>query len=309
MTARPGPTVSTMRHVLWIGGSSCAGKTTVATRLARPHGLRVYSADTRTWVHRDRAIAAGNAAALRWESLEPAARWDRSPDDLFEMSLHRERGQMVIDDVASMPTSPLIVAEGTTLPAAAVSAGIPERSRAVWLIPTDGFEEAQLDAAGTTGGARVLSQLLKREIEREAQESGVPTLTVDGTRGVPEMIDAVERLFSEELAAGPKAATPQERRGLLREFNEAVVAQVRGYYARPWAEGDPDEVTRPFVCECGDRSCDVDLLVTVRQAAAGPVLAPGHRARSPSAGGQDLRRRASRRGRGEGSPWPGRGVT
>ena len=35
-----------------------------------------------------------------------------------------------------------------------------------------------------------------------------------------------------------------ERRALLREANAAIVAQVRGYYARPWAEGDAESVVR-----------------------------------------------------------------
>ena len=51
---------------------------------------------------------------------------------------------MVIDDVASLPTSPLVVAEGSTLPVAAVASGIVHRSRALWLLPTEDFHERQL---------------------------------------------------------------------------------------------------------------------------------------------------------------------
>ena len=50
-------------HTLWIGGAPATGcgapatgKTTVATRIARRYGLRLYSSDTRTWVHRDHAL-------------------------------------------------------------------------------------------------------------------------------------------------------------------------------------------------------------------------------------------------------------
>lgn len=67
-----------MADALWIGGPPGAGKTTVATRLMRRHGLRLYSSDTQTWAHRDRALAAGNAAAARWESLTPAERSQQS---------------------------------------------------------------------------------------------------------------------------------------------------------------------------------------------------------------------------------------
>ena len=255
--------------MVWIGGAPGSGKTTVARRLARRHGLRLYSADTRTWEHRDRALAAGHAAARRWESLSPAQRWERStPAEMLEMSLHRERGAMVLDDLRALPQAPLVVAEGSPLPAAAV-----DRARGVWLLPAPDFQRAQLETRGTTGGATELYTLLAEVIHGEAAEHGLHVLVVDGTQGIEEVTAAVESL----VAAGPHATTRDERRALLREANEAIVGQVRGYYARPWASGDPEVVIRGFMCECGDPACDLDLELPVGEAAGGPALAPGHR--------------------------------
>ena len=104
-----------MQHVLWIGGPPGSGKTSVATRLARRHGLRWYGADAHTWAHRDRALREGNAAAERWE------RWRHTMDptvpaeELFAMSLHKERGAMIVDDLRATDPSPLTVAEGTPI--------------------------------------------------------------------------------------------------------------------------------------------------------------------------------------------------
>ena len=242
-----------LKHVLWIGGPPGGGKTTLATRLARRHGLRLYSADTRTWAHRDRALAAGNAAAHRWESLTPVERWEQStPAEMLEMSLYRERGPMVVDDLRALPASPLVVAEGSTIPLDAVASGIAGPSRIVWLIPTPAFQRAQLAAGGTTGGRAQLYMLLAEIIEREVRGQDMPMIRVDGSRGIVETSDLVERLFADALAAGPRARTTVERQALLREANEAIVAQVRGYHARLWAEGDPEVVEREFVCECGN---------------------------------------------------------
>ena len=58
---------------------------------------------------------------------------------------------------------------------------------------------------------------------------------------------------------------------MLREANQAVVDQVRGYFARPWADGDAEAVVRPFLCECGAPGCDVEVDATVAAAAAGPI--------------------------------------
>ena len=180
---------------------------------------------------------------------------------------------MVIDDVRALPTAPIIVAEGSTVPASVVGDGIADRTRAVWLLPTDGFQQAQL--AGHVAGARTLYSLLREVIERETQANGAPVVPLDGTRSVDEITKAVEERFAAAIAEGPRAETAAERRDLLREANEAVVEQVRRYFARPWAQGDPEQVVRSFLCECGRTGCSESIEVTVERAAR-PVYSPGH---------------------------------
>lgn len=264
-------------HVLWIGGSPGAGKSSVACRIARSYGLRWYSSDTRTWQHRDHALLAGNHGARRWESMTPEQRWtESSPREMLEMSLHRERGPMVIDDVRALPASPLIVAEGSVLPAAAVSSGVADPSRSVWLIATPEFQRATLTARGIQHGPMGLYLLLGEVIEQEAVEQGVPVLRVDGSGPLAETVAAVEAMFAAALADGPRASTSDERHSLLREANHALAAQVRDLYARPWAAGDAETVVQAFLCECGDPGCDATVAAQVGALSAGPVLAEGH---------------------------------
>jgi hypothetical protein len=204
--------------------------------------------------------------------MTPDERWTRSPAELLELSLHQLRGPMVVEDLQALPRTPLVIAEGTTLPAGAVH----DRSRAVWLIPTPEFQQARLDERDLSSGTRALFLLLAKTIEHEAREHDVPVFVVDGARDIDATVAAVERLFKDALDEGPLAQTPAERRQLLREANEAVVAQVRGYYARPWADGEADQVVRTFVCECGERACEASVDVAVGIAAAAPALAAGH---------------------------------
>jgi hypothetical protein len=265
-----------MRHILWIGGPPGSGKTTIAWRLMRRHCVRWYGADTRTWEHRDRAVREGNPAAIRWEAMTPEERWvTAAPAELLAMSLHRERGPMIVDDLRRLPASPLVVAEGSTVPPDVVASGVAERSRAVWLIPTPEFSRAQLNGRDIPEGARELYRLVAAEIEQAAKEHAVPVLTVDMSRGVDEMVAAVEDTFAKALSEGPRGETLADRRPLLREANMSIASQVRAYYERPWAVGDADSIVRGFLCECGDPRCDASVDVPVA-ASAKPVLAPGH---------------------------------
>ncbi len=269
--------MESLRHVLWIGGPPSSGKTTVATRIARRHGLRWYNADAQTWAHRDQALRDENPAAQRWEAMTPDERWvESTPEEMFELSLHRERGPMVVADLRRLPATPLVVAEGSTISPDVVSSGIADRSRAVWLIPTPELQRRRLEERDLPRGPHELYLLLAATIEREAREHDVPILTVDEAATVEETVAAVEKHFAETLAAGPVAETATERRALLRDANAAVAAQVRAYYARPWAEGKADSVIRAFLCECGDPGCDASVELAVGAFSAEPVLAPGH---------------------------------
>ena len=163
--------METLRHVLWIGGGSRSGKTTIARRLARRYGLHLYSADAQTWRHRDRAVAAGSTAALRFEALSLEERARRTPAELLELGLHAERGPMVVDDLREVPTAPLVVAEGSTLPASVVSAGIAGPDRAVWLLPTVAFGEAHVNVRAAPAAVRpLLLEAWRLGVELIAQE-------------------------------------------------------------------------------------------------------------------------------------------
>ncbi|WP_425836010.1 hypothetical protein [Streptomyces fractus] len=273
-----------MPHVLWLGGAPGAGKSTVAERLARRYGLRRYHADTRTWAHRDRALAAHDESAVRFETLPPDERWARPVDELFAMSLHRERGPMLVDDVRALPPAPLTVAEGTTV-TPEVARALPGRA-ALWLLPTPELLEKRLLERELSPGPLALYRRLAQEIEDEVRESGAPFLTVDGTADTTE---EVARLWAAPLAAGPHAATPAERRALLREANEAVVAQIAGYFGRPWARGEPGDRAVDLSCECGDTGCTARVTRAATGVPAAPLLASGHRVRQLTPGSGSFR--------------------
>jgi hypothetical protein len=204
-----------------------------------------------------------------------------TPAELFELSLHRERGLMIADDLRRLPASPVTVAEGSTVMPDLVASGIADSSRAVWLIPTRGWQRARLEERRSGGLAREniiqYHLLIAGGIERELRSCGATVHWVDGTLGIEETVAAVEELFAEALAAGPRAESANERFALLRYANDAVVAQALGYLARPWSTGNAETFVREFVCECDDRECyetmKLEVVAFQRAATAGRVLA------------------------------------
>ncbi len=67
--------ISALSHVLWRGGSPCAGKTSIADHLARTHDLQVYHFDRTEIEHIARRIAEGDQALAAFLMLSMDQRW------------------------------------------------------------------------------------------------------------------------------------------------------------------------------------------------------------------------------------------
>jgi hypothetical protein len=263
--------MTTLEHVVWIGGASGAGKTTLATRLARRHGLRWYSADARTWDHRDSAIRAGHEGAIRWEAMSAEERHSvalERPEELVSLNLDLDRGPMIVDDLRALPPAPLVVADGSTVLPRLVDEGHARRDRSVWLLPSFDVHRSFHEANGMAHLVDYRWHVIQ-EVERQAAEYGVNMIRIDGSQGADSVLADVEQLFADAIEEGPRATTPGERRALLRWANAELVRQARGFLDRPWSTGDEATFSRPFRCECDDPECEEAVPLPIAEYAPG----------------------------------------
>lgn len=211
-----------LRHVLWIAGSPCSGKSTIAHTIARIYVFLGYYADALASNHFARRIAAGDVEAQAFLRKSMDERWLKpSVDKLVAETVASWTSDfaLTLEDLLAMPRERLIVAEGNFFPAC-VAPYLSSPHQAIWLVPTDDFCErarrnrqaAQAERQKRHGiydqgsdPERWLRQVIARDqrlaryVKRQAEELGLPIYEVDGSRSPDEMTALVERHFDPYL--------------------------------------------------------------------------------------------------------------
>ena len=142
-----------LEHVLWIGGGSAAGKSTVARRLADRFGVQLYATDDAMGRHAATLSAHQAPQLALFKARTMDERWlGRSPAEMLD-TFHWFRGEgfeLIVDDLRRTPTTPPVLAEGFRLLPELVRPLLTDVRRAVWLLPSPAFRRAAIESRGTT---------------------------------------------------------------------------------------------------------------------------------------------------------------
>jgi hypothetical protein len=212
-----------LAHVLWIGGASDAGKTTIARLLVERHRWQWYPCDFHEHNHLIARADPERHPAIYTEFRKSAEeRWvTPAPDALFRMILatNDERFPMILDDLRAMPKRPMILVEGPRLFPKLVSPVLTSHNQAVWLIPTEEFAQASIAKRDKPQGRFQSSdperyrrnflgreRLLRDYIRQEVTAHHLARIEVDGTRTVEAVAQQVDEHFASYVHAYPGRA-------------------------------------------------------------------------------------------------------
>jgi 2-phosphoglycerate kinase len=199
-------------HVLWLGGGSGAGKSTVTKVLAERFGIDHYSTDTSFGIHGQRLTAAEAPLLERFRHMSLDERWvQQDPATMYATFpwFHGEGFDLIIEDLQRMPADRPVLVEGFRLIPHLVRPHMTNPNHAVWLVPTPDFRQRAFsqrrDAEAfwmqTSDPERALANLLERdcifsdEIARDAAENDLGIAYVDGSQNVESMVMALASRF------------------------------------------------------------------------------------------------------------------
>ena len=195
--------------VLWIGGATDAGKTTLARGLADALRCEVYEYD-RTDVAHHEALAAEHADIRAFIDASLDARWvEPTPEELYRRSMRsfRLRWPLALRELAGLATqrAPVIV-EGFGLLPDLVRPLMNDPRQGLWLVPSDDFKRGSWRRRGKpswagqvadpdTGAANLWArdQLIAEEVARQTRAFGLTLIVNDGALFPSQLV---------ELAAG-----------------------------------------------------------------------------------------------------------
>ena len=107
-------TRQSLAHVLWMGGSPCSGKSSIAKRLASRYGLALYRCDDAFWEHMERAEPDRHPRLHKLNRMTWDEIWMRPVDAQIadETRCYHEEFEMILDDLLAYPRSTPVLAEG-----------------------------------------------------------------------------------------------------------------------------------------------------------------------------------------------------
>ncbi len=200
-----------LSQILWIGGATDTGKSTVAQRIGEIYDLPVYHYDHYDLVHHQE-LAQDDPTIQAFLQASLDERWvQQTPETLLKRSLasFQKRFPLVVHDLQALSTGKWVLAEGFGFTPELLVPHLTDKQQAIWMIPTPEFKRASVERRDkpswrfqTSDPARAKANLVTRDLllaeyyERETEHYGVRCIMVDGSQSIEKMVELVQAQFA-----------------------------------------------------------------------------------------------------------------
>jgi 2-phosphoglycerate kinase len=125
--------------VYWIGGSTCAGKTTISNILAANYGLTVYHCDEYLGKHIKNSNAQEHPNLHKKFSFNDILNMKVEEYLSWSMDVFSEEFEMILEDLDKLSDGKPILVEGVNLLPKLIKDEITDTNHAVWLVANEVF--------------------------------------------------------------------------------------------------------------------------------------------------------------------------
>ena len=204
-----------MVEVYWIGGSPCAGKTTIADIIAQEHGWKVYHLDRYFETYLERAKPERHPTLTDYKKMGLKQFLSMPAVTQLEgvKGISAEQFEFLLDDVAELETDKPILIEGANIIADDVVRQAKSLQHIIWIVPTEAFQLKTYPRRGTwvqdvlrlnfaeDERLDIFDNWMQRDAmmaewtAQRARELGIRVITVDGSNTIRENAALVEQHF------------------------------------------------------------------------------------------------------------------
>ena len=205
-----------LSHVLWLGGGTDAGKTTVAQMLTEKRGWQLYEFDKSEPAHIKRLLAEGSEYYGAFMAMSEEERWIlRSPEEMAEGTIGgwSERVHLVFEELQVTPQNNIILAEGPGFFPEMIEPVLSSPFQAVWLVPTEEFKwysmkqrdkfrrrQQMNDPEKAINNHFGRDMLMTAHTIEQAERLGLTAITIDGSLPAESVAELVEVHFGRYLS-------------------------------------------------------------------------------------------------------------
>lgn len=204
-----------MQPIYWIGGSPCAGKTTIADIIAQEHGWRIYHIDRYFESYLERANPNKHPTLSSYKkmglqnflSMPAETQLDRVK------AISQEQFEFILADVHAIEADTPILVEGANILADDAANQAVDLNHIIWLVPTEDFLLKTYPRRGTwvqdvlklnfkaDERVNIFDNWMRRDAlmakwtANRARELGIQVITIDGSQTIRENTTMVEQHF------------------------------------------------------------------------------------------------------------------